>query len=243
MKRIVLIADAHLQQGTEPDDSYKLVKKICKSIRPDKIIIMGDMLDCEFLGSFTNAGQSEGKRLSEAFNILRQELAFFKKCSKEEVLFLEGNHEERLERFLDSNPILKGAISYESIFEELEVRYIPLKEQPYLYLSDLYLSHGVNTGVFYARKTAELLGKSCICGHAHRPQYFCTSYPDGRIIEGIGLGSLTESIEYYIKGKSLPGHSNSFGELLLDENTGHWQCNNITIKQGKCIISNKLYTL
>ena len=45
MRRILLGGDAHLQQGKEPDASYLLFKKVCQSLKPNQIILGGDILD------------------------------------------------------------------------------------------------------------------------------------------------------------------------------------------------------
>ena len=245
MKRILLGGDAHLQQGKEPDISYQLFKKVCSSLKPNQIILGGDILDMEFIGHFATVGQQEGKRLSETLNILRGELAFFKKYSKEQIIFLQGNHEERLDRFLDSQPVLKGSVDFEGIFDNLNIKYIPLNQQPYKFLPNLYICHGMFYNQYFTKKHIELLGKSCINFHTHRVQQYVNSYPTGEIMQGIGAGSLTETVEYYCKGRTVPNHSHSFIELLIDEESERWQANNIIVNSDEnkawCIINNKLF--
>lgn len=247
MKRVLLGGDAHLQQGKEPDPSYLLFKKVCSSLKPNQIILGGDILDMEFLGHFATVGQQEGKRLSETLNILKNELAFFKKYSKEQIIFFQGNHEERLDRFLDSQPVLKGSIDFDGIFESMEIKYVPMNQQPYPYLSDLYICHGLFFNQYFTKKHIELLGQSCINFHTHRVQQYINSYPNGKLMQGIGAGSLTETVEYYCKGKTIPNHSHSFIELLIDEETNKWQANNIIINSDSnsdwCIINNKVYSV
>ena len=246
MRRILLGGDAHLQQGVDADPSYILFKKVCAALKPNQIILGGDILDMEFIGHFATIGQQEGKRLSETLNILKKELTFFKKCSKEQVIFLQGNHEERLDRFLDSQPVLKGSVDFEGIFDSLGIKYIPILQQPVQYLPDLYICHGLFYNQYFTKKHIELLGQSCINFHTHRVQQYVNSYPNGKIMQGIGAGSLTETVEYYCKGKTIPNHSHSFVELLIDEDTGRWQANNIIINSDKetdwCIVNNKVYT-
>lgn len=246
MRRILLGGDSHLQQGTEPDSSYILFKKVCAALKPNQIILGGDMLDMEFLGHFATVGQQEGKRLSETLDILKKELAFFKKCSKEQVIFFQGNHEERLDRFLDSQPVLKGSVDFEGIFNSMNIRYIPMRQQPFKYLPNLYICHGMYYNQYFTKKHIELLGESCINFHTHRVQQYVNSYPNGKLMQGIGVGSLTEPVEYYCKGKSVPNHSRSFIELLIDDETGRWQANNIIINSDEnevwCIVNNRLFS-
>lgn len=245
MRRILMGGDAHLQQNQEPDISYNLFKKVVSALKPNQVILGGDLLDMEFIGHFATLGQQEGKRLSETLDILKNELVFFKKYSKEQVIFLQGNHEERLDRFLDSQPVLKGSVDFEGIFNNLNIKYIPMNQQPYKYLPNLYICHGMYYNQYFTKKHIELLGESCINFHTHRVQQYVNSYPNGKTMQGIGVGSLTEPVEYYCKGKSIPNHSRSFLELLVDEETGRWQANNIIINMDEakawCIANNKVF--
>lgn len=217
------------------------MKKILKLSKPNIIVCIGDLLDFSYISHFTELGEAEGKRLVEDVDIFKNELSYYKKYAKEEVIFLQGNHEDRLNRLLLKNPVLMGLVDLRDTCEKLGIKYVPTNEQPYKLLNDLYITHGLCYNKHFTSKLADTAGMSIISGHTHRTQSFVNSYPDGRIIKSFGLGSLTDTIEYYEKGKRLTGHSNSFGELLIDED--YWQFNTVMIENGKCILDGKLFTL
>ena len=243
VKKYLIFSDSHLEANRGIDSSYTLFKEVVKKVKPNTIICLGDLIDLSYISRFSDVGESEGKRLADDIEIFRNELTYFKKYSKEEVVFLSGNHEDRLLKLMNKNPVLKGIVDLEETCNQLGVKYVPTERQPYKLLNDLYVSHGLTYCKHFTSKLADSMGNSIITGHTHRTQCFVNSYPDGRIIESYGLGSLTDTIEYYEKGKRLTGHSNSFGELLVDEETGQWNFSLVMIKNGKCFVDGKLYTL
>ena len=242
MKKILIFGDSHLETKRGIDSSYTLFKKVVKLSKPNITICLGDLLDFSYISHFTELGEAEGKRLVEDLGIFKEELSYFKKCTKEQVIFLQGNHEDRLNKLLLKNPVLIGIVDLAKTCEDIGVTYIPTNEQPYKLFDDLYLCHGLTFAKHFAAKLADTAGCSIISGHTHRTQMFVNSYPDGRIIKSYGIGSLTDIIEYYEKGKRITGHSNSFAELLVDD-SGYWQMNIIMIENGKCIMDGKLFTL
>lgn len=242
MKKILIFGDSHLETKKGVDSSYSLFKQIVKLSKPNITLCVGDLLDFSYISHFTELGEAEGKRLSEDIEIFKNELSYFKKYSKEGVIFLQGNHEDRLNKLLLKNPVLIGIVDLTKICKDLGVTYVPTNEQPYKLLPDLYVTHGLTFAKHFCAKLADTAGCSIISGHTHRTQMFVNSYPDGRIIKSYGVGSLTDIIEYYEKGKRLTGHSNSFAELLIDDD-GYWQINIVMIENGKCIMDGKVFTL
>lgn len=243
IKKHLIFGDSHLESLKEPDNSYILFKEVVKRVRPHKIISLGDSLDFSYISRFSSVGESEGCRIKDDIELFKNEFNYFKKYAKEEVIFLSGNHEDRLKKLFNSQPVLKGIVDLETVCKELEVTYIPTEKQPYKLFKDLYIVHGLCFNKNYTAKLADTMGASIITAHTHRTQLTVNSYPDGRIIQSWGIGSLCDTIEYYEKGKRLTGHSNSFMELLVDEDTEFWQCNLIIINNNKCYVDNKLYSL
>lgn len=243
IKKYLIFSDSHLSANEEPNSSYSLFKEVCKKVRPNIIVCLGDLINFEYIGKFSDIGSAEGCRIKDDIELFRNEFKFFKKCVKDEVIFLSGNHEDRLSRLFNSQPVLKGIVSIETVCEELGVKYIPTEEQPYKLLEDLYVTHGICTNKNFTQKMATEVSENIISGHCHRTQSYVLSYPSGRIVKSFGIGSLTEYTESYCKGKRVTGHSNSVAELFLDEESGYWQLNTIMIENQKCIVNGKLYTL
>lgn len=243
METYLLFGDVHIEQDVELDPSYLLFKKVAQKLRPNKIICGGDLADFSYISRWTEGmpGMLEGKRLKTDFDAIREEIKFFKKCTKE-FIYLEGNHEERIKKFLDKTPVLKGVLSLEALCEEEGVPYIETGYQPYKILDDLYVTHGISFNKYFASWTVEKMNENIVAFHTHRTQTYTTSFPTGKIVTGYGIGCLSDVNPPYVAGKRITGHTNSFGILYLHE-TGEWQLDIIPIKNNSCVIGKKIFNL
>lgn len=243
METYLLFGDVHLEQDVEVDASYQLFKKVVQGIKPNKLICGGDFADFSYISRWSEGlpGMQEGKRLKDDFETMREEFQFLKKYTKE-LIFFEGNHEERVKKYLDKNPVLKGVMSIESLCEEEGVTYIETARQPYKLLDDLYLAHGLSFNKYFASWVVERMNENIITFHTHRTQTYSVSFPTGKIITGYGIGCLCDVNPEYVAGKRITGHTNSFGILYLHD-SGEWQLDIIPIKDNSCIIGKKQYNL
>lgn len=242
METYLLFGDVHIEQGVELDDSYKLFKKIVQKIKPTKVICGGDMADFSYISRWVEGlpGLQEGKRLKEDFDSIDNEIKFFKKYSKE-FIYVEGNHEARIRKYLEKNPVLKGMLSLEEICNRNAVSYIATENQPYKLLDDLYIAHGLSFNKYFSCWTVERMNENIITFHTHRTQSYSTSYPTGRVVTGYGIGCLCNTNPQYLAGQRISGHTNSFAILHIDGT--QWQIDTISIKNGSCIVGNKQYNL
>lgn len=243
MEKYFLIGDSHLEHGVEEDSSYKLVKRLVTYFRPDKIIHLGDFFDFSYISKFTEGspGAIEGKRLSKDIEYMRKEIQFFKKYCNEFV-YLSGNHSDRLLKYLDKNPVLKGIFSIEQIAVDEGITFVPTVKQPYKLLDDLYITHGLTFSKYASAQMVEKAGVSLIAGHVHRQQSYVHKYADGRILYGATVGTLGPTNPDYLAGSRISGHVNGFAILYIDDD-GLWDINQILIRNDKCIVAGKSYSL
>ena len=242
MQKYLLIADIHLEAGDTPDPAYLLSKKVAKAIKFSGTINIGDMLDFSYISAYTVdvPGAVEGMRLKDDFDILKAELSFWSKIGTRH-LYLEGNHEARVQKYLMKNPVLQGVFDLRQIVEDAGHEWIPVLKQPYKFLPDLLLVHGVSFSKYYAAQNAINAGMSIVSGHAHRQQTFSYSYPDGRVITGYGLGTLGPINPDYFAGQRIAGHTQSISVLYIDDD-GTWDITTHLIKNGKVIVEGKSFS-
>lgn len=197
MKRALILSDGHL--GYRRDVSTgKLVPfhdrtawgvafSVAQDLKPDVIVINGDMLDCAELSTkFAREPDiffTFQPTLIEAEWILRQ---FRMICPHAEIVFLEGNHEQRLPNFMvnhfsaayDIARIREDypALSVPSLLklEDLDVQWIgDYPDGQYWINENLKIKHG-HLSKSRAGATAEAYLEQARCsvitGHIHRAE-------------------------------------------------------------------------
>lgn len=117
---ILVIADTQIDMLSPTDHLEALSKYIWKH-KPNTIIHIGDHWDFPSLSSYASKMEQEGKRLiddlesgKDAFRLIMKHTNFRNQTSKKKYkpkkYFLMGNHENRLTRFVDSQPALRGLV-------------------------------------------------------------------------------------------------------------------------------------
>ena len=126
---IIVIADTQIDQFSPVDHLEALSKYIWKH-KPKHIVHIGDHWDFPSLSSYASVGESEGRRLVDdidsGLDAFKTIMAYVdtrnRKAKKKAYLpikhFLCGNHEKRLDRYMSSNPVLKGIIDLKAMVEK-----------------------------------------------------------------------------------------------------------------------------
>ena len=125
MNKILICPDTQVKPGVNTDHLAWLGKYIC-DIRPDTIIMLGDHYDLPSLSSYDRGTAAiEGKRLIEdlragdlgikklknpIYQLNQAQAKYKKKLYSPRFVFLKGNHEERLDRYLNHHPELIGVL-------------------------------------------------------------------------------------------------------------------------------------
>lgn len=243
MTKYLILGDAHLESGVVNDPAYDLVKLIVKKEKFDGTVMLGDWMDFSYISKWTEdyPGLTEGKRLKEDFGLLESELRYFKKYTKD-VIYLSGNHEDRVIKFIQKNPVLTGILSLQEICDENNVQFISTNKQPHRFLSDLLVTHGLSISKYAAAQIVTSAGTSIVCGHTHRNQAYSYRYPNGSVTTGYSLGTVGPLNPDFTAGMRINGWTQSIGILRIGANKA-WQLDPIIINNGSCIIGDKEYNL
>lgn len=235
IKKIVCVFDAHLEAGEEFDNSYKLLKKYIKSVKPDIVLIGGDFLDCSSLSTYNIDSPllTENKRLSNDIKMAKKELSFFEKYSKQ-VIYLAGNHERRLNKIVEKYPVFTDNILTWSKLLDIDY-YIELEDQPIQVIPELYIMHGHKYGTHLASQNVRDYMENIICGHAHRSQTY-TLTTMKKSVTGWSSGCLSSREPKYLAGRKTTW-VNGFIEILYDDEG--FNVNNIIIENDRFIIDGK----
>lgn len=190
--KILTIGDAHVDDRQNLSRFIWLGKYIAEE-QPDEIIFMGDFLSLMCLSHWDQNKKRimEGKRykleidagrkalnyLFKAVNDLnKKRVAFHEKQYRPRIVYLEGNHEYRLQRYLDGDPTFEGVvdIKVDLGIESRGWKWIPYGA--YYYSSDIGFTHiPFNGGREISGKNAIFRAADCtiktvVFAHTHRKE-------------------------------------------------------------------------
>ncbi len=194
--------------------------------RPEVIVCLGDFFDMASLSSYDRSTKkAEGSRYNNDIEVGQRAMETFmapilqlnqklrkekKKQYKPRMVFLIGNHEERIMRHVNANPLLAGTLSYKDLnLEFFGWEVYDFKE--IVTIDGVSYSHyfyAPMTGRAYGGTAHSKLGKvgfSFVQGHVQGLDTAIKPLANGKIIRALVAGSFYQHDEDY-KGPQANGH-------------------------------------
>lgn len=224
-KRIVVIPDTQVRPG-EPTHHLSWIGQAIADYRPDVVVHIGDHWDMPSLSQWSGALGREGQRYiadvdagNAALYRLHNAMGGFR--PKRQVI-LRGNHEQRIERAVEADARLKGALSYDHFNDRalgwevvdyngatpgiIEIEGIKFAH----YFANNLTGRAIGGNASY--KLAQI-GSPFVMGHVQDLDIGTKQYATGRVIRGVVAGSC------YLHDESYKGNANSHwrGIVVLNE--------------------------
>lgn len=221
----LIIPDTQVKPGV-PMEHLTWIGKYIVDRKPEVVIHLGDHFDMPSLSSYDKGTvKVEGKRLNEDIAAgqegMRALLAPIRaaKGYKPRLIYIPGNHDERVQRYADANPELQGTVGWHSL---------GLKEmgwEVYDYLTPvdvngiLYCHYFANplSGRPYTANATNLLkslGRSFVQGHRQVLDFGTRTLVDGSQQIGIIAGACYLHDEGY---KGAQGNKHWRGVVVLHD--------------------------
>jgi len=214
MRDHLVIGDTQCKPGS-PTEHMEALGKFIIERQPAVIVHIGDNWDMESLSSYDeDTFKMEGRRIlgdieagNECIRILDEAIESVKGYDPERI-FIIGNHEARIERFLNDNPKFRGFLSYDD-FELDEWSITPFLE--IAIVDGIRYSHyfaNPFTGRPYGGSALTRLNKlkfSYVMGHIQKLEYGNDYLNDGGVVTGLVCGSFHLHDEEY-KGPQGKNH-------------------------------------
>jgi len=224
MSKHFIIPDTQVRAGDNPDYLLCIGKKIIDE-KPDVIVMLGDFFDLPSLSSYDVGRKCEGRRLlvdlnigNTAMRIMTYPLLQYNLKQRRnkkaqylpKMVFLLGNHENRLKRHVDAHPNLEGVFDEE--FKHLEKfgwEVVPFLEPKTIDgITYAHYFYQPNSGRPYGGTAVTKLkniGTSFTMGHVQGCDWANLPRPDGTQRMGLVVGSCYEHYEDY-KGPQANNH-------------------------------------
>lgn len=243
LEPILFVSDAH--HPFVDKRAWALMLKAAKDLKPKHIVVIGDFLDCYAVSSHSKDPARAG-RLREEVDAGLVALAQLDALGATNKIFIGGNHEDRLERYLqDKAPELFDFVSIPGILE-LKARgwkYVPYKSDERL--GKLWLTHDVgSSGRNAIFKAIDTYQHSTVTGHSHRLAYVVEGNAAGEVKLGAAFGWLGDAkkVEYMQRQLVLKNWALGFGVGYLNRQTGVVYTVPVPIINYSCCVAGKLYT-
>jgi hypothetical protein len=225
VKRHFIIPDRQNKPGV-PLEHNRWIGAAIRKYEPDVVIDLGDGADFESISTHAEPGglSREGLRLKadfDAYNegerLLREGMAGYK---PKRMVRLRGNHEHRLTRYLEKNPVLDGLIGLHML-DDKGWEIVPYRDghPGVIHIDGIAYAHYFaqpNTGKAISGTVATRIariGGSFVQGHQQGLMRGDVQYATGRMAYGIVAGSA------YLHDEGYKGAANTHwrGVVVLNE--------------------------
>lgn len=208
---IVVVPDAHADPDEATNDRFRALGKYLVKRKPDVIINIGDLADLASLSTYDKGKLSfEGKRYTKdlkavhqanhlMFNPIQQlqkkQKAQKKKVYRPRTIMTLGNHENRINRLVDSQPMLADHVTMDDLEYDRYYQEIYPYMQP-VEVNGVYFSHAFTSGIMgkpiggvnHARSLVQKTHASSVCGHSHLRDYAEETHISGKKLQGLVVG-------------------------------------------------------
>lgn len=241
-ERVLIVPDTHVPYHDKR--AWSLMMKAAKGFKPQTIVHMGDFADFYKISSHSKDPSREYtfKQEVEIVKKLRGELDALGAKRK---VFIEGNHEDRLRRFLQDKAVeLYDEISTDSLLKLTKNgwEFVPYREAAQV--GRVYFTHDVGGGGKYSTANAlDTYQHSVAIGHHHAIQYNVAGDATGKYRVGGQFGWLGDikRVDYMHQVKVRRLWALGFGTGRHDTKTGTVYLTPHPIVNYSCCVEGRVY--
>lgn len=223
--------------------AWGLMMQVARDLKPEWLVIMGDFADFYAVSDHDKAPE-RANRLDEELEVVEKLLDQLDALGAQDKLYIEGNHEDRLRRYLMKNPALARVVSTEKLLKlkERGWEFVPYKR--HARRGALHYTHDVGTsGRNAVFKALETYQTSVVTGHSHRLQYIVEGSATGecKVSAAFGWMGDVEQVEYMTLAAARKNWALGFGVGYRDASSGFTYLVPVPIVHSTCCVSGRLY--
>ncbi len=249
---VVVANDFHVPH--QDKKALRLLERFLIDQKPEVFIINGDFLDMWEISQFDRVPKF-GRPLLKEITAGKKLLERFRKIlPKAKIIYVEGNHDFRLRKYIIRKaPELYGlpGLSVPELLDlkKLNIKYKSVKEgankfsDNWVKVGALYVGHWDKVNKYAGYTAKNLLddkGVSLLQGHTHKHGVSARRYVDGTELIGIENFCMCRLDPYYI---SKPSWSQGFTVVYRKKNSKRFHAYPIIFADYKFFFGNKEYSL
>lgn len=242
LRPYLVIPDTHVPYHDKR--AWILMLKVAAQLKLYGIVILGDFADCYAVSSHSK-DPKRSLQFDYEISEVRKRLDDLGKLGAKHKVFVAGNHEDRLLRYLrDKAPELHSVISIPKLFKlnQKKWEYVAYKED--YQLGKLSITHDVGSaGRYSTYKCLDTYQHSNLTGHTHRMSYVVEGNARGehKLSAQFGwLGDVNE-VDYMHKTSAKKNWVPGFGVLYLNTETEYCYVTPVPIVDYTACVNGKLY--
>ena len=242
LRPILCVPDVHAP--VHDQDAWDLMMDVARDLKPETIIVIGDLLDCYSISSHIKRDRSAAT-FPEELEVARGLLAELTELGAKNRIMLEGNHEERLPRYLATQaPALDGLFNMPQLLKLEENGWEWVSYRDHVKRGAVHYAHDVgHYGKYAIYRNLETYEHSNVTGHTHRLAYIVEGNATGekKLSASFGWLGRSDCVDYRHKAKVLKDWSLGFGVGWEDSQTGHCFWQPMPIVEYRTVFNGKLY--
>lgn len=187
----LVVGDPHSIANDPDQGRFKLLGNLITDLLPDNIVQIGDFLTYDSISSHNNSKRltMEGMRLRDemisaqtSYNLLMRGVhnvndarrSNRKALYKPNLFWLDGNHEDRAQRYCEENPELAGVVDYHNYFSPRDDGWVEVGYREHCEINGCLFTHIPMAGNNQPRSSIHLAklvlrdySCSVVYGHTH----------------------------------------------------------------------------
>lgn len=203
---VLVFPDIHVP--VEDKQTMRAVLRYTKDRNPDQLVILGDYMELGMISSYVKSDLRaiSGKTIKRDFYYGNKLLDQIQEAApKAAITLLEGNHDFRMETYINAHPVLEGTMEVPVLLKlkERGIRWVPNWSTGEIYkIGKAHFSHGVYEGPHHAKTHADNFGINYFYGHIHDVQLHSKVFHgDNSTVVAQSMGCLCDYKQEYIRGK------------------------------------------
>lgn len=240
LEPILFVPDCHRPYHSQ--QGWELLLQVGKWLKPKHLIVLGDFCDFYAISKY-DKDPIRATKLPEELESVQMGLKELGELGATHRVFLLGNHEDRLRRYLQVKaPELFGIVSIPQLFHLAEQGWKCISYKQDYRLGKLYITHDVgNSGRYGTYHVLDAYQHSVVTAHLHRLSYVVEGNAVGEYKVGAQFGWLgdVEAVDYMHRIKARRNWTLGFGVGYLNPKTGTVYVQPVPIIKGTCVVGGK----
>ena len=239
---LVGLFDIHYPYENMP--ALREVFNYISDAQPNVVVLGGDVVDLDMLHNKASRREVENKRLLRDFDYAKRRLSVLReRIPNAKIYQLEGNHDERSERYIDDHPELEGMLEIPTVLglADLGIEYVPSWRQgEILTVGKANFIHGQYANKNHAFSTVDNYGCNMFYGHIHDIQSASKIlHGDDSTLIAQSCGCLCRYDMPYLMGRPTKWQ-NAFLNMYLQPN-GFFNHQVVSIFKNRFVVDGRMY--